>query len=127
MIEVRNLQADEAFPSFMDDWMKKSTTMREWVWVAKDDGNPVGVVVGAPVHGLVYLARIRTSEGAPSTTVLALMRKCFADCKERGFFGFFTQLNPTLREESKLIGVIRSTGGKQLEDPLVMVAGGLDT
>ena len=125
MIEVRNLQPDEDFPPFMDEWMKTPATMREWVWVAIKEGEVVGLLVAAPCHGLVYLARFQTVQNAPASTMLHLLRRCFADCRQRGFGGYFSQVNPTLETERKIIGLVRANGGTQVIDPMVMVAGKL--
>ena len=125
MIEVSNLQPEEEFPSFMDAWMKGPATMRDWVWIAIANGETVGLLIAAPCHGLVYLARFQTAPNAPASTMLHLLRRCFADCRQRGYSGYFSQVNPTLATERKIIGLVRANGGMQMIDPMVMVAGKL--
>src|SRR5712691_8376859 len=105
MITVRTLKPDEAMPQHLATGFERMPVMKDFVWIAEEEGKVVGMLLASPCHGLVFLARLRVEENAPSSVVTAMFRKCIKDCLDRGFTGYFTFIDPTRGLERKLIPI----------------------
>jgi hypothetical protein len=126
MTEVRTLRPDESIPDGLNTGFERMPIMPDWCWLAEEEGITQGILMAAPCHGLVYLARVCVKEEANKAVLLALFRALFRDTKARGFKVYITHLDPTKELESRLIGLCRETGGYQVTIPQVAVVGWLE-
>jgi hypothetical protein len=127
MIEVRTLLASDPFPEGFQTGYEHMPVMKSWVWVAEEDGDTAGVLMAAPMHGLIYLMRICIHEGAPPVTAFRLLRACMRDSAQRGFRGFFMHVDPTGTEaQRKLIPLVKRAKGVQMMIPQIMLVGSLE-
>jgi hypothetical protein len=123
-MNVRNLRTNESMPDGIETGFEKLRVMPEWCWIAEHEGEPMGVLMGAPCHGIVYLVRLCVKHGIKNNTVpVALFRAFMRDCKERGFLAYFTHLDPTRDVERRMIGLCRQANGAQVTSPQVAVIG----
>ena len=122
MTKVRTLRDSELMPEGFATGFEKMPVMREWCWIAEEDGKPVGILIAAPCHGIVYLMRLCTKDGH-SADVFLLLRHFFADTRARGFMGYMLHVDPTRPVESKLIGLCRKAGAIQVTVPQVALVG----
>jgi hypothetical protein len=126
MIEVRTLMASDTFPEGFSTGYERMPVMKSWVWVAEEDGDTAGVLMAAPMHGLVYMMRLCIRPGAPRATAVRLLRTCMRDCEKRGFKGYWMHVDPTGEEVNrKMIPIVRRAGGVQLHVPQVLLAGSI--
>jgi len=124
MIEVRTLRACDPFPEGFATGYERMPVMKNWVWVAEEDGEIAGLLMAAPMHGLIYLMIFRVRDGAPRTTAFRLLRGCMRESLKRGFNGFFLHVDPTDTEvQRKLIPLVRRAKGIQMLIPQVMLVG----
>ena len=127
MIEVRTLLASDQFPEGFNTGYENMPVMKSWVWVAEQDGEPAGVLLAAPMHGLIYLMRVCVHEQAPPETTFRLLRACMRDSLARGFKGFFLHVDPTGTEaQRKLIPLVKRANGVQMMIPQIMLVGSLE-
>jgi hypothetical protein len=126
MIEVRTLLASDQFPEGFSTGFEQMPVMKSWVWVAEEDGDPAGVLMAAPMHGLIYLMRICVHQGAPPETAFRLLRACMRDCWHRGFRGFFMHIDPTGTVDRKMIPLVKRAKGVQMLIPQVMLVGSIE-
>lgn len=122
MICVRTLRKGEEIPGGFATGYENMPVMTDWAWVA-EDGVPVGVLLAAPCHGLVYMMRLCVKEGASQATATILLRSCMKDCNERGFRGYFFHVSTTNQVEMDLIPICRKAGGTQIPLPQVLIVG----
>lgn len=126
MITVRTLREDESFPQHLGTGFEHMPVMKSFCWVAEHEGRIVGMLMGAPCHGLVYIVRVRIEQAAPAMTALLLFRNSLRDCKQMGFVGYFTHVDPTRENERALIPICRKAKGLQFVMPQVPLAGPID-
>lgn len=125
MTRVRNLGAGEAIPDGFSTGFERAAVMPEWVWIAESDG-PVGVLMAAPCHGLVYMVRICVKKGSNPSVAMALIRACLRDSKSRGFKGYFLHVTTMSGSERGLIPICKKAGGVQLTHPQIVLAGAIE-
>lgn len=125
MIRVRTLRDGEPMPEGFNTGFESMPLIRDWVWVAEED-EPLGVLIAAPCHGLVYMMRICAKEGAKPSVVTAIIRACMRDCEARGFKGYFFHVTTLNQAERTLIPICRKAGGVQLTHPQVVMAGSIE-
>ncbi len=125
MITVRTLKPDEPMPQHLDTGFEQMPVMKDFVWIAEQEGKVIGALMASPCHGLVFFVRLRTEKDAPEMTVHLLFRKCIKDCRERGFAGYFTFIDPAREAERKLIPICHKAGGLQIESVQVGLVGSL--
>jgi hypothetical protein len=120
MLTFRVLRSSDPFPDTLNTGYEKMPVMKNWVWVAEESDETVGILLAAPMHGLVYLMVVRT-KGDDGAIFLGLLRQCFKDCIERGFKAFWMHVDPT-KVESRFIKIVRRMGGTQHVDPQTMLS-----
>jgi hypothetical protein len=116
MITVRNLREGESLPPHFKTGYEKMPVMQEWVWLAEDEGVPVGALLAAPAHGVIFLMRIYTVDVVNTPAVRGLLRSCFVDCDKRGFKGFLFHVNPGNEVERQFIPLVEKWGGFQHQE-----------
>jgi len=124
MISVRTLREGESIPQGFSTGYEAMPIMADWCWVA-ENGEPQGVLLAAPCHGLVYMMRVCTKEGANPATAAILIRACMKDCERRGFKGYFFHVSGITQVERDLIPVVRKAGGVQITLPQMMLVGSI--
>lgn len=122
MIVYRSLRSSDPFPDTLATGFERMPVMKNWVWVAEEDGETLAVLMAAPMHGLVYLMVLRARDNCAEGILLGLLRRCIRDCKDRGFKAFWMHVNPTKRTEGRFIGIIRRMGGNQHLDVTTMLS-----
>jgi hypothetical protein len=122
---IRNLQLYEKAPDFKTGFESLAIDPN-WAWVAEENGNKWGILLAAPCHGLVYLARLCVADGAPVFTAAWLLRHFIRDCNERGYKAYFTHVDPTNETERQFIGFCRKSEGIQATRPQVLIAGSFE-
>jgi hypothetical protein len=123
-ITVRNLRDGEALPQGLHTGFEELQVMPLWCWIAEQDSEVLGVLMGAPCHGLVYLLRLCVKPECKTKIVpLLLLRAFLRDCFARGFKAYFTHLDPTRELEGRLLGLCREAQGVQVTVPQVAVVG----
>lgn len=125
MISVRTLREGEPIPEGFNTGFENMPVMREWAWIAESDC-PVGVLLAAPCHGLVYMMRICIKEGSNPAVAVVLIRACMKDCEKRGFKGYFFHVTTMTEVERTLIPIVRKAGGVQIPLPQLMLVGPID-
>ena len=118
----RSLRSSDPFPDNLDTGFEKMPVMKNWVWVAEDDGEVVAILLAAPMHGLVYMMVLRAINNCAENILFSLLRKCMRDCNERGFKGFWLHINPGKVHERRFIPVIKRMGGTQHTDLQAMLS-----
>lgn len=126
MITVRTLKPDEEMPQHLGTGFEQMPVMKDFVWVAELEGKVIGILMAAPCHGTVFLARLRTEKSAPAMAVPLLFRKFVKDCVERGFKGYFTFIDPAFDAERRFIPICHRAGGVQIMALQVGLVGKLE-
>jgi hypothetical protein len=94
----------------------------DWVWIAEHNGAVVGTVVACGCHGIALILRVRMSENAPRTALLILLRRFFADLRERKCNGYMVWFDPTNESEKVLQVIAEKLGGIVVDRPGIGVA-----
>ena len=123
MVTVRNLRADEKLPSHFRTGYENMPIMGDWCWLAEEDGKALGALLAAPAHGVLYLMRLYTIDGAPTNVATSLLLTCLSDAANRGYQGFLTYVNPMREQEGKLMMIAELWGGFQAPELQVAIAG----
>lgn len=119
--------ASDQFPVGFDTGYETMPVMKSWVWVAEENQETAGVLLAAPMHGIVYLMVLRVRERAPASTLFLMLRKCMRDCLARGFTGFCLHIDPTGDEAMrKIIPLCKRAGGVQMLQPHVFLVGSVE-
>jgi len=113
-------------PQHLGTGFESMPVMKSFCWVAETEGRIVGMLLAAPCHGLIYIARVRVEETAPPITALLLFKNCLRDCKQMGFLGYWAHIDPTRESERAMIPICRRAKGLQLVLPQVPLAGSID-
>jgi acetyltransferase (GNAT) family protein len=100
--------------------------MKSYCWVAEHEGRIVGMLMAAPCHGVLYIARICVPEGAPKLTAAMLFRHVMADAKKMGFLGYFTHIDPSRETERAMIPICRKAKGIQVPMMQVPLVGSVE-
>jgi hypothetical protein len=125
--EVRNVEDGDCLPESLYTGFEKMPMDSDWAWIAVKKATINGILIAAPCHGVVFIARLVVRRDAPFETLPLLLRNFFKDAKGRGFSGFITYLDPTRDEESALLRLVRKAGGQQVTTPQVLVAADFNT
>jgi hypothetical protein len=126
MITARTLREGEPIPEGFNTGFERMPFMPEWIWIVEQDKTPAGVLIAAPMHGLIYLMRFCVKPGSDKTVALVLLRAMLKDTKARGFRGYIAHIDPTNSEENVLIPLCRKAGGAPLPLPQTMLVGSID-
>jgi hypothetical protein len=119
LISIRTLRPEEAMPQHLGTGYESMPVMNEFVWIAEQYGKIIGIMLGAPCHGLVFIVRVCVERDAPSKTVHLLFRHFVQDCEKKGLRGYFTFIDPSLEVERKFIPICHKAGGMQV--PMLQV------
>jgi len=125
MIRVRTLEKGEKLPEGFATGFEAMPVMEDWAWIA-EDGGPVGVILAAPCHGLVYMMRVCVKAGANRAAAAILIRACMRDCDKRGMKGYFFHVSTMSQVERDLIPICRKAGAVQIPIPQVLLVGAVD-
>lgn len=122
-ISARVMEPGECIPeNLVDAFTKMPSLDLNWVWTVVDEsGTTVGLIVAAPCHGVAMILRVKTVEGAPSSALIVLLRKFFADVRKRGLAGFMTFLDANTDTEKRLLVLSKKIGGKIIGMPVCAV------
>jgi hypothetical protein len=113
-------------PQHLGTGFENMPVMKSFCWVAEYNGSVVGMLMAAPCHGLLYIARLRIEDGAPRATALLLFRKMMRDAKERGLLGYFTHIDPSRESERAMIPICRKAKGLQINLMQIPLAGSVE-
>lgn len=124
---VRNLQVGESIPPVLlrDMGLAMTQPMPEWVWIAEQAEEIVGVLVTAPCHGVIILLRLLVKPAAPSTIPLLLLRRASRDARRRGYTSYMTLLDRSRTTEDHLARVAFQQGATIWPAPHTLVVGPL--
>ena len=120
---VRNLKAGEQWPDALFMGFEGPMLEREWAFVVEHNGRVCGALLTAPMHGILFLIRVAMRPNAPLAALRALLKYTFESARLRGLQGYMTLINPTTREGSALLGLVRSVDGVQWPEPIVLAWG----
>jgi hypothetical protein len=126
MVTIRTLRADEKLPQHFKTGYELMPVMPDWCWLAEEGDKPVGALLAAPCHGVAYLVRVFTIEGASTEVTVNLILQCFHDCKKRGYHGFLTHICPLREQEGKLMMLTEKWGGFQAPEFQVAIVGPIE-
>lgn len=126
MIQVRTLREGEPFPQHLGTGFETMPVMNSFVWVAERDERIIGILMAAPCHGLIFIVRIRVEEGSNPAVVHLLFRHCMKDCKEMGFIGYFSYIDPQRESEAAMISICTRAGGIQVTKLQVPLVGSIE-
>jgi hypothetical protein len=107
----------------MEDYILDSS----WVWIAKDGDKTTGFLAASPCHGTVLIWRLVIRPGARLGTMLILLRTFIRDCKNRGYIGIFSYLDPERDAEMSFMKAMRRGGGKVFDQPQFLAAASLSS
>lgn len=107
-ITVRNLRPGEQVP-FVHGCESFPALDPEWCWVAVQQGQVRGILIGAGMHGVFFILRMVVPPSSPPTTVLVLLRQAQKAVLRRGIRAWITFLMPlpATPVEEKLLRVAR--------------------
>jgi hypothetical protein len=125
-MNVRTLRACDAFPEGFATGFEKMPVQKSWIWIAEVGDETIGVLMAAPMHGLVYIMRLCIREGAPPATAFLLLRGFLRDTAQRGFKGFLMHITPSVERERRMIPMCKRAGGFQLLMPQVALVGSIE-
>jgi hypothetical protein len=123
MVTIRNLRAEEKLPSHFRTGYENMPVMPDWCWLAEENGKALGALLAAPAHGVLFLMRLYTIDGAPTEVTTSLLLQCLSDADKRGYQGFLTYVNPQREAEGKLMMIAELWGGFQAPEVQVAIAG----
>ena len=122
-VTARLLRPGEKLPEGMVhgiEWLGQLN--EQWVWVAIEQGQIVGVLLAAPVHGIALIMKLNMSPQAPKTALVPLLRRFLADAKRRHLKGYITWFDEKQYAERKLLKIAERAGATQ-QWPATIVAG----
>lgn len=123
MTLTRRMREGDAIPTHLgESFLNMPRLDRDWIWLAEHDDHIVGCIIAAPCHGLALILRVKMSDDAPRTALLALLRKFFDDVRARGFIGYLSWFDESSDSESTLRTIAEKLGGLVIERPGVAVA-----
>ena len=123
-VEVRMLQGKlpvSLREGFAEEWEFDA----EWTWVLERDGEIVGMLLGAPCHGIAQMIMLKVLPGNESSAI-KLIRAFLRDCLSRGFKGYMVHLNHDSSAQYKLMRIARKAGALVLPYKIVCVGGKLE-
>lgn len=84
-----------------------------WIWVLEQEGEIVGMLVGAPAYPYVTLLRARIDPGTPPSGFLVLLRQFFRDARQRTFTSMLSHFDFSQEAEKRLaLCMTKFFGGK---------------
>lgn len=82
-----------------------------WVWLARERGQIVGVLVATKAHDVVALLELkRIRDDAPLSWALLMIRSVARECRARGFERFFTFVTDESKGEISLGALCQRKG-----------------
>jgi len=119
-ITVRNLRHGEC-PKLDTGFTKLDP---EWTWVALAEGRIIGALLGAPCHGMIMLARLVVEPGY-GWCLPRLLRYAIRDSLARGLEGYMCWLDPTRKEEKKIMSIFARSNAIERPEAFVLYGGKL--
>lgn len=110
------LLRDEPMPTDLGIGMDGYIIDGDWAWIAEKEGRINGFLAAAPCHGIVMVLRFVMRPGSPFETLPLLLRQFVRDCRNRGYIGFFTPLNPDRPAEKALQGMMHKLGAAKIDE-----------
>lgn len=98
----------------------------EWVWLAWDREQVVGVLIAANCHGLVFIWRVKMATDAPYWALGKLLRVFIRDLKKRGCLGYITFLDVCNRPMEQAIAKIAFRAGAHFTTATTVVYGSVN-
>ena len=110
-IVVRNrTEADILSDELMDVGMRMFAIDYYWQWVAEYNGEIVGQILAAPMHGVLVLLRITASSKAPKNWTVLALRRVLSDAHQRGLSAYVTLLEDRKTNENRLARIAVKAG-----------------
>jgi hypothetical protein len=81
-----------------------------WVWLAREQGRIVGVLVAARAHDVVLLLELKKVGEASLGWIVPLFRHVARECRERGFERFLTLVTDETKSEINLGSLCQRKG-----------------
>ena len=124
-MKVRNYIKGEFLPGLLQTGFETAPCVDpKWIFIAERDGEPVGILVAAPAHHFVIFLRIIVNPHRSQPMDFWKLLQGTADiCRERGYAGYSTWLDPTVETERSLLKLLTAVGGTQFTNPQVACAG----
>jgi hypothetical protein len=97
-----------------------------WVWLAKDEDEIVGILIAAPCHGLAFIWRIKMLPEASPMALLRLLRGFIRDIQKRGYLGYMALLNVAERKEEQALARIAFRAGAMFTTATTVVYGSVN-
>lgn len=124
-LEFRNLiEGEKLPPELSGDFPQGWEFDREWTWVALFDSEVIGVLLGAPCHGIVLMMMVKVKTGH-GYCLIGLIRYFIRESVRRGFKCYMTHLNREKPEQMKLLHILELAQGNVLPFNIVCVGGNL--
>jgi hypothetical protein len=98
----------------------------DWVWLAKDDDEIVGILIAAPCHGLAFIWRIKMLPEASPMALLRLLRAFIRDLHKRKCLGYMALLNVAERKEEQALARIAFRAGAMFTTATTVVYGSVN-
>ena len=98
----------------------------DWVWLARDESEIVGILVAAPCHGLVFIWRLKMLPEASSMALLRLLRTFIRDLRKRRCLGYMALLNVSDRPEEQALARIAFRAGAMFTTATTVVYGSVN-
>ena len=81
-----------------------------WVWMARENGRVIGVLIAAQAHDVVLLLELKKIGDGPLGWIVTLFRHVARECRARGFERFLTLVTGETRGEINLGAVCERKG-----------------
>lgn len=120
MTEIETLK-EPGIPEDLNAKMEGFDLDPRWVWIARN-GRINAALVASPCHGTVLVWRLVVRKDAPVDTLPLLLRRFVRDCKERGYTGVFSYLDPKRPEELFFMKAIVNMNGVVMKRPQFVAA-----
>jgi hypothetical protein len=98
----------------------------EWVWLARDEEEIVGILIAAPCHGLAFVWRIKMLPEASPMALLRLLRTFIRDLRKRKCLGYMALLNVSDRPEEQALARIAFRAGAMFTTATTVVYGSVN-
>ena len=124
-MKVRNYVDGEWLPEVLATGFETAPSADpRWIFIGERDGEPIGIIITAPAHAFViFLRLIMNTSNAEPMDCWKLLQGTAEICKQRGYPGYTTWLDPTVETERSLLKLLTAVGGTQFTNPQVACAG----
>ncbi len=98
----------------------------DWVWLARDEDEIVGILIAAPCHGLAFIWRLKMLPEASPMALLKLLRTFIRDLQKRRCLGYMALLNMAYRAEEQALARIAFRAGALFTTATTVVYGSVN-